>query len=192
MNSRFAAKRMSSLRDRFRPKGPATAAAQDPKAEARASQALASSRGRAPIAPAPKAGKAVAALARSILPQTGLGIAEMKRRWAEIVGPSYADKTSPEKITAGVLTLRAPSALAPFLQQQAPLLIERLKLAGAKVKTIKIEHRGPVVRPNGNVRPMHKAISAAEETALAQSLDRVPDAGLKSALLRLGRAMKQG
>lgn len=177
------------MRDRFQPA--AQPRAPQANAEARASQALASVRGRAPVPPAPKAGKAVAALARAILPQAGVGLGEMKRRWAEFVGPSFADKTAPEKFSAGVLTLRTPSALAPFLQQQIPLLIERLKLAGANVRSIKIEQRAVAAKPPANVTPVRRAVTAAEEAALAQALDRVGDAGLRSALMRLGRAMKQ-
>jgi hypothetical protein len=97
------------------------------------------------------------------------------------------------KLAGGVLTLHVPSALAPFLQQQAPLLVERLKVAGAKVKSVRIDQRAPAApKPAANVRPLQKPLSGAEEAALAQTLDPVGDAGLKSALLRLGRAVKQG
>ena len=47
-------------------------------------------------------------------------------------------------------------------------------------------------RPTGNVAPIRKPLSAADEAALTQALDHVGDPGLKSALLRLGRAVKQG
>jgi hypothetical protein len=176
-----------SLRQRLRPTGPAPAPEQ---LEGRAAQVLAGKRGRAPIAPAPRAGKAVAALMRPLLPQGGMGLSELKRRWSDIVGAHYADKTSPEKLAGGVLALRAPSALAPFLQQQAPLLLERLRLAGAQVKSIRIEHRATApAKPN--VRPLLKGLTEAEDAALAHSLDHVGDNALKSALLRLGRAVKQ-
>jgi hypothetical protein len=159
--------------------------------EGRAAQALAGQRGRAPIAAVPRAGKAVAALMRPLLPQGGMGLSELKRRWADIVGAHYSGKAGPEKLAGGVLVISAPSALAPFLQQQIPLLLDRLRLAGAQVKTIRIEHRSaPVRKPN--VRPLKKALTEAEDAALAQSLDRVGDSALKSALLRLGRAVKQG
>lgn len=177
-----------SLRDRFRPAG---AAGADPRAEARASQALSGQRGRGAIAPPPRAGKSVAALLKPILKETGMGLNEMKRRWAEVAGESFA-RTTPEKLAAGVLTLRAPSALAPFLQQQAPLLMERLRVSGAKVKSIRIEQRTAALPAKGNVRPLQKPLTAAEETALAQALDPVGDPGLRSALMRLGRAVKQG
>lgn len=177
-----------SLRDHFRP---APAEAVDPKAETRAAQALASQRGRGTIPPAPTAGKSVAALLRPLLKETGMGLNELKRRWVEVAGESFS-RATPEKLAAGVLTLRAPGALAPFLQQQAPLLVERLRVAGAKVKSVRIEQRSVVPAKAANVQPLKKALSAAEEAALAQALDPVGDPSLKSALMRLGRAVKQG
>lgn len=176
-----------SLRDRF---APASAPVADPKAEARASQGLAAKRGRSTIPPPPGAGKAVTAVLKPFLKETGMGLNELKRRWTEVAGEAFS-RTTPEKLAAGVLTLKAPGALAPFLQQQVPLLIERLKTAGAKVKSVRIEQRTAQLRPAANVRPLQRALTAAEETALAQALDPVGDPGLKSALLRLGRAVKQ-
>ena len=118
-----------------------------------------------------------------------MGLNELKRRWGDMAGDSFA-RATPEKLTAGTLTLRAPGALAPFLQQQAPLLIERLRLAGAQIKAVKIEQRTAAPRPT-NVRRLKAPRSEAEEIALAKALDPVADPGLKSALLRLGRAVKQ-
>ena len=177
-----------SLRDRFRP---ASAPAADPNAESRAAQALAGKRGRGTIAPAPAAGKAVTALLRPLMKETGMGLNELKRRWAEVAGQSFS-RASPEKLAGGVLTLRVPSALAPFLQTQTPLLIERLKTAGAKVKQVRIEQRTAAAPRQTNVRKLERALTQAEEAALAQALDPVGDPGLKSALMRLGRAVKQG
>lgn len=179
---------MSSLRNRFRP---AEAPSADPKAETRAAQALARKRGRTTIAPPPGAGKAVTALLKPLLKETGMGLNELKRRWTEVAGESFS-RAAPEKLAAGVLTLSAPGALAPFLQQQIPLLVERLKVAGAKVKSVRIEQRTAAARPSANVRTLKRPLTQAEETALAQALDPVSDAGLKSALLRLGRAVTQG
>jgi len=181
-----------SLRDRFRPAdGAFTAAEPKTRAEAQAAQALAAKRGKRTIPPPPSANKAVAAILRPLLRETGVGLNELKRRWAEIAGESFA-RATPEKLAAGVLTLKAPGALAPFLQQQAPLLIERLRVAGAKVKSVRIEQRTAAPRPTANVRPLKGPLSAAEEAALKQTLEPVGDAGLKSALMRLGRAVKQG
>jgi hypothetical protein len=130
-------------------------------------------------------------LLKPLLKETGMGLNELKRRWAEVAGDSFA-RTTPEKLAAGVLTLKAPGALAPFLQQQAPLLIERLRVAGAKVKSVRIEQRTAQLPAKGNVRPLQKPLTPAEEAALAQTLDPVGDPGLRSALMRLGRAVKQG
>jgi hypothetical protein len=177
-----------SLRDRFRP---AAEPAADPAAETRAARTLAQRRGRMSISPAPAAGKTVAALLKPLMRETGMGLNDMKRCWRDIAGESFA-RATPERLSAGVLTLSAPSALAPFLQQQAPLLIERLRLAGAKVKTVRIEQRAVAPARQANVASFKRALDESEEAALAQALDPVADPGLKSALLRLGRAVKQG
>lgn len=175
-----------SLRERFCPAPPAPA---PDETEARAARALSAHRGRSPIAPPPNAGKSVASVLRPLLRDTGLGFHELKRRWAELAGESFA-RSEPEKLSGGVLTLRAPGALAPFLQQQTPLLIERLATAGAKVKAVRIEQRS-AAKPKPNVRAPRTALAPAEEAALAQALDPALDPGLRSALLRLGRAVRR-
>ena len=183
-----------SLRDRFRAAEDAFLTPKAGPSEAQASQALSAQRGRMSVAPPPSANKSIAALLRPILKETGLGLNEMKRRWRDIAGDSFA-RATPVKLAAGTLTLHVPSALAPFLQQQTPLLLERLRVAGAKVKAIRVDHRapvGPAARQPANLRPLQKPLSAAEEAALAQTLDPACDPGLRSALLRLGRAVKQG
>lgn len=178
-----------SLRDRFHP---TAAPAPDPDAETRATRALSGQRGKASYASAPRAGKAAAAVMKPILPKSGaMGFNEMKRRWAEVAGDTFA-RTAPEKYVGGVLTLRVPGALAPFLQQQIPLLIERLRTAGAKVSSVRIAQGTAAPKQAPNVRRLSTPLTSAEESALAQALDPVSDPRLKSALMRLGRAVKQG
>jgi hypothetical protein len=177
-----------SLRDKFRP---APAPATDPHAETRASQTLNGQRGRSTWSAAPRAGKAAAKVLKPLIPQGGMGLNELKRRWADIAGDSFA-RATPEKLVAGTLTLRVPGALAPFLQQQIPLLIERLKVAGAKIKAVKIEQRTTQLPRAGNVRRLNQPLTEAEETTLSKTLGTVDDPDLKSALMRLGRALKQG
>jgi hypothetical protein len=189
MAFRFAADPMSSLRDRFRP---AAAERADPKAESRAAQALASQRGRGQIAPPPGAGKAVTALLKPLLKETGMGLNELKRRWAEVAGLPFSNICVPIKLNAGVLVVSASSAQAPLINHSMSLLMERLGTAGAKVKCVRVEQRTAAARPAANVRPLKEPLTQAEESALAQALDPVSDAGLKSALLRLGRAVTQG
>jgi hypothetical protein len=181
-----------SLRDRFRPAEEAFLAPAVQPTEAQASQALSAHRGRVSVGPPPKASKALTALLKPLLKDTGLGLAELRRNWGEIAGEAFA-RATPVKLAGGALTLHVPSALAPFMQQQAPLLLERLRVAGAKVKSIRVDHRAPVkpaLEP-ANVRPLQSPLTAAEEAALAQTLDPACDPGLRSALLRLGRAVKQ-
>lgn len=178
-----------SLRERFRP---AVAPNADPAAEARAAQALAAKRGRAPFAPAPSAGRAVTALLKPLLRDGGMGINELKRRWPEVAGLPFANVCTPVRLNAGVLTLSASSAQAPLVSHSASLLIDRLATtAGVKLKSIRIEQRSAPA-PKGNVRPLRTPLTSAEEAALAQTLDPVGDPGLRSALMRLGRAVKQG
>jgi hypothetical protein len=183
-----------SLRDRFRPaEDPFLAPKTAGPSEAEASQALSAKRGRMSVAPPANANKSLAAVLKPLLKDTGLGLAEMRRRWHEIAGEAFS-RATPVKLGGGTLTIHVPSALAPFLQQQTPLLLERLRLAGAKVKAIRVDHRAPAkpLRETPNVRPLQTPLSATEEAALAQTLDPACDPGLRSALLRLGRAVKQG
>jgi hypothetical protein len=86
--------------------------------------------------------------------------------------------------------LHAASSIAPFLAHQTDLIMERLRLAGVKVSAVRIEQRAIAAKTGRNVRRIKGALSAGEETALAQGLDRIGDPGLKSALMRLGRAVK--
>jgi len=165
--------------------------AADPQAETRAAQTLNGKRGRSTWSAAPRAGKAAASVLKPLIPQGGMGLNELKRRWADIAGDSFS-RATPEKLVAGTLTLRVPGALAPFLQQQIPLLIERLKVAGAKIKAVKIEQRTTQLPRASNVRRLNQPLTEAEETTLSKTLGPVDDPNLKSALMRLGRALKQG
>jgi hypothetical protein len=179
-----------SLRARFQP-APATGPAPE-EAESRAAATLASLRGRVRIQGAPKAAKAAAAVLRPLMAKTGgLGFSELKRRWAELVGEPFASKAAPHALAGGLLTLHAASSIAPFLAHQTDLILERLRLAGAKVSAIRIEQRAFSAKPAANVRRLRRDLSSAEETALAQDLDRIGDPSLRSALMRLGRAVKQ-
>lgn len=175
-----------SLRERFHPAAPQSGVGD----EAKAARALARLRGRASIPPPPAAAKALAAAVKPLLKDAGLGLGELKRRWADIAGESFA-RATPEKLAAGVLTLKVPGALAPFLQQQSPLLIERLRVAGAKVKSVRIEQRTLAPVRAANVTPLRRELSPVEEAALAEALAPVGDADLKAALMRLGRAVKR-
>jgi hypothetical protein len=181
-----------SLRDRFRPAEEAfLARAPAGPSEAQAAQALSARRGKLSVAPPPSAGKAMTAMLRPLLKDTGLGLTELSRRWCEITGEAFA-RARPVKLAGGVLTLHVPSALAPFMQQQAPLLLERLRVAGAKVKSIRVDHRAPPGGQRSNVRPLQRPLSSVEEAALSGALAPAGDAVPEPAVLHAGRTVKQG
>jgi hypothetical protein len=191
MTFRFDPTEMS-LRDRF---CPAPVLRADPNAEARAAQALAGRRGRMRIPPAPGAGKAAARVLQPLTRDTGLGLNEMKRRWSDVAGLPFANICAPVKLAAGVLVLSASGAQTPLITHSAGLLIERLRTAGAKVTTIRIEQR-TAAAPRPNLRPRGRALTPLEEAALdaavGQKLDPALEPGLKTALMRLGRAVTRG
>jgi hypothetical protein len=161
--------------------------------EAAAMSALAERRGREVRPSPPGAGALAARLAKPLLPEQGVTLAELQRRWDDIVGERLSQLTAPEKLVqrkgiGAVLTVRAVGSAAPFIQHQAGLIRERLRLAGADVAELAIV-QGPLPKPaQGNVRPIVKPLAPEEEAALAAALASVLDPGLKSALTRLGRA----
>ncbi len=156
--------------------------------EADAAALLAAQRGRAAIQPPPTAGRTATAVLRPILSEKGLGLTELKRRWADIVGEGVAKAAWPEKLAAGVLTVKAHSAIAPFVQHQIPLILERCRLAGASVRSVRIE-QGQAKKPPANVARIRRRLTAEEEAALAAALARIEAPSLKSALQRLGAAV---
>jgi hypothetical protein len=173
-----------------RPVGPL-----DPALEEAAARALEQVRGKEQYRPAPRAGNVAAALLRPILREGGAkSLPELKRQWKEIVGDKLAQMTEPEKLSAGssgrVLTIKVAGPAAPFVQHQVPLILDRCNLAGAKLKSLTIR-QGAITRPHGaNVRPIRQPLSADQEAQLARDVEHIESPALKSALLRLGRAMR--
>lgn len=168
----------------------------DRRLEAAALSELADRRGREERRGPPHAGALAAALAKPLLPNEGVTLKELQRRWGDVVGERLAGLTAPEKLvsrkTGLTLTIRAVGSAAPFVQHQAGLLKERLRLAGADVAEIAIV-QGPLPKPPaGNVRPIARPLSPDEEQALAAALASVHDPGLKNALTRLGRLIANG
>ncbi|MBI1250651.1 MAG: DUF721 domain-containing protein [Alphaproteobacteria bacterium] len=175
-----------SLADRLRPQSAAPE-----QHEERALLALAQMRGRGQRRPPPKAAASAMSIIKPLLKDGGMGLSELKRRWPEIVGESLAKATAPDKLRAGALTIRTPGAMAPFVQHQIPLIIERCALAGAAVKKVTLTQAAPPPPAQPNVgKP--RALTLDEEEALARGVDRIEYAGLRRALLRLGRAVQRG
>jgi hypothetical protein len=144
---------------------------------------------------APCLGKALAA--------QGFAGAEIVTRWGEIVGPELATRSSPLKLQwpqrrsrdaaseSAVLLVRVEGAFALELEQQAPVLIERLnrQLGWRAVARLKLK-QGPVARPAALRRRDEPAPLAPEaEAALDRRLADVADERLAAALRRLGRGV---
>jgi hypothetical protein len=195
MDSRFASQFMSlETRLRLSPPPQDEWAPEPDVAERAAIHALAAQRGKPAYAPPPSASRAIGALLRLLGREQaggGLGLNELKRRWDDLAGAPFAGKILPEKLAGGVLTVSAPSALAPLLQQQAGLLMERLNMAGARIISVRIEHRARRATAAANVQPLSRPLNEAEDAALARGLEGVSDPKLRQALLRLGRAVGQ-
>jgi hypothetical protein len=172
---------------------PAAARGQaDAAAEARAAALLDQKRGRQSIRPTPAASRHLSAVLRALPNKASVGVKELKRRWSEIVGERLASGTEPEKLgSGGVLTVCVSGALAPFVQHQAPLIIERCKLAGANVKSLAIRQGQPAARTRGSVRALPRPLTKAEEGELQASLEGIEAPRLKAALVRLGRAVRR-
>jgi hypothetical protein len=166
-----------------------TRARVDPRLEALASAALEHVRGRAPIAPAPRAGGVAARVVAPLLRDRGASLSDLQRNWAEIVGERLGKVTTPEKLAAGVLTLKVPGAAAPYVQQQLPLILDRANLAGAKITSLAIRQGAPPTRAVSNVAPVDRVLTQDEETAMSTALTGLGPGRLRDSLMRLGRAV---
>jgi hypothetical protein len=158
-----------------------------PDLEARATALLQARRGRKPIQPPPSAAHFLAPILKPLLANSGLGLNELRRNWAEIVGAPFA-QTEPEKLFRKTLTLRVPGALAAFVQHSEGLILERCRTAGAKIDKILIRHGQPP-RPSPQIATL-RAADPAEAAALEGALGGVDSPRLKAALLRLSRAVR--
>lgn len=168
-----------------------------PALEEAAARALDFQRGKSArrFAP-PSAGSIAARIVRPLLPaRMAASLEDLRARWPEIVGEKLASLTFAEKISGGkngrVLVIKAAGPAAPFVQHQIPLLLERCNLAGADLASVSIL-QGAIPKPNlANVRPFKRPLSADEEAALEIAVGGVQNAGLREALLRLGRAVRR-
>jgi hypothetical protein len=128
----------------------------------------------------------------------GFGEGGLIAQWPTIAGEEIARHSAPLKLSfprgerqGGTLTVRVVGAFAVELQHIAPLLIERINayLGYGAIARLRLEQgrlpprRRPALRQPAPLAP-------AEESALAQSLGRIADDGLRQALDGLGRAVK--
>jgi hypothetical protein len=133
----------------------------------------------------------------------GTTTALLSAEWSSIVGPDIARHSLPERLIgapvartgaptagSGTLRLRVDGPLALELQHLAPQLIERINAHfGHRVVGRLQIVQGPLPHRSPPVRPHPAALDPARRQALQRRVASVADAGLRSALERLGRAV---
>ena len=125
------------------------------------------------------------------------GFAALRRDWADIVGPEFADVVWPERLETphgkrpAALVVKVVSGAALLLQHEEPRLVERINsfLGDAAVGRLRIAPGAPP--PRRKPRP---AISRLpDDHPLARRVDAraaaVQDPELAAALARLGKAV---
>lgn len=160
--------------------------------------------------PPPPVGRQLARLLKALDAKHSAGPHVLHARWREIVGETLARRSEPVRVVrprgagagagGGVLEVRVDGPAAALVQHQAPELIARanLVLGGEAVSRLRIV-QGPVrvaasrrevaAPPSGRRRPT-PPLDAGAEAELVRALEAAPDGPLKSALTRLGRAVR--
>lgn len=170
---------------------------------AEAADILARKRTRPQRRPPPVAGRGLNKLLKELDAKYGQGPGALQARWREIVGVEMAKRTEPVKLTKprgggpGALEIRVAGASAALIQHQAHEIVARVNLflGEGAVNKLRIV-QGPLRATGVDAKPVRKRtapLDAAQEAALAKSLETAPDGPLKAALLRLGRGvMRRG
>jgi hypothetical protein len=141
------------------------------------------------------------------LRRRGFASADLFLHWADIVGPTFAGATRPERLSwpkrledggeegfaPAVLTVACEGARALLLQHEAPRLVERLNafLGYGAIGRLRIVQK-PVPRlerPRG--RPA-APLGAGAEARLSRILDGIDDPELRAVLEKLGRGVLSG
>lgn len=142
-------------------------------------------------------------VAGNALRRFGFSQATLVSRWAEIVGPAYATRSTPESLrfprgqtSGGTLTIRVEGPFALQLQHVAPQLVERVnRILGHKaVERLKLlQGEVPQNRqPPPRVPAPPTTIAGQSNLALpdAEAIARIRDEGLRAALLDLAAQLQ--
>lgn len=156
---------------------------------------LAQRRGKEARRASPSAAAAAAKVMRPLFRDVGLSLREIDSRWVELAGPQLAAATRPEKLSgsgsARTLTIKVHPAAAVLLQHQQPLLLERLRLAGAEVQRLALVQGWPAPRATpASARPSPVTSGDQPQTqGLLEALQAIDHGPLRAALARLGKAV---
>jgi hypothetical protein len=139
----------------------------------------------------------IAKIASPALGKRGFAVAQLITEWQTIVGPDWAAKLTPDRLSFaagerrdGTLRVRVASGLGPEVQHSAPLLLERINgFFGYRAVARLALVQGPPARPQQAPRRVPAPLAAPERRALDLRLAGIEDPGLREALRRLGEAV---
>ncbi len=134
-------------------------------------------RGRARPAQRPSAlGDLLAQSATLNSRMANIGLAD----WRRAVGARLAERTQPERVTDGILTVRVPSSTwAQELSMLSETVLERLREAGHAVERLRF-HVAPTA--NTAVAPVFHVSRSALPDSLARTISCLDDPELRLAL----------
>src|SRR5258708_34048212 len=141
-------------------------------------------------------------ITRTIWERGGGDYAALVAEWAEIVGPSLAGSSLPEKLArrrlsesgadlgGGVLTIRVSGGAAMEIQHREPQLLERINayLGHRAVTRIKLM-QGPIPGRRRRGVPTLPALTPTETQAIDSLVQNVADSALQARLARFGHAV---
>jgi hypothetical protein len=169
---------------------------------AEAAEILGRKRSHPPRRPPPAAGRSLTKMLKGLEEKFGKGPGVLSARWPEIIADKrLARFTEPVKLIklrgdAGtILELKVDGPAAALIQHQAEDILARVNmvLGSGTVTRLRIV-QGPVKPRPEQRQPVRRKrssgpLDAAAEAELAKTLERAPDNALKTALLKLGRAV---
>lgn len=154
-------------------------------------------RGRPAIAPAPRAGRAVAGVLARFSGRFGSGIGDLKTRWSDIVGERTARMCAPVKLTGrgrdGVLHVAAVGPAALLVEADSARILAAVNTyAGRDVAKKLALTRAPARAPDRSKPAAPPArLAPTAQLALEAELADIEDPKLKAALAKLGRATRK-
>ena len=156
------------------------------------------SRGARPLADI--VGRALAPACR----KRGFASVDLISHWPDIVGPAYAESTSPDKLSwprkphgvidedhePALLTVRCTGSVSLRLTHELPQIIERINMffgdrAVGRIRLVQL----PVARVERRPKPRLAPLSPAKEAEVKAAAAGIADDPLREAVERLGRAV---